>query len=162
MNLDIDPTDVAINADMTATGQIDITASNNITIAAVTVRSDTDGNGGALSITADDDNSGAGDLTAVNGSVLRGHTVTLTGFNTVTDVVTSNVGTLTIIARNDVTINDATTATAGQVTVSAAETSSSTRTSRPPQPPSSLRTVMPVPRARFPELRGQSRVHRSS
>ncbi|MBL8816362.1 MAG: S-layer family protein [Planctomyces sp.] len=119
LNVDIDPTDVSVDANITATGQIDITASNNISVAAVTVRSDTDGNGGTLTITADDDNSGAGDLTAVDGSTLRGHTVTLSAFNIVTDVVTSNVGNLTATAGNDITINDVTTASTAQIQLSA-------------------------------------------
>ncbi|MCA9059390.1 MAG: hypothetical protein KDA85_12860, partial [Planctomycetaceae bacterium] len=63
LNIDIDPIDVAVNFGISATGDIDITASNDITVGAVTVRADTDGiGGGTLNITADDDNSGAGDL----------------------------------------------------------------------------------------------------
>jgi len=123
LNIDIDPTDVLINNNITATGQIDITALNDIDINAFTVRADSDGmGGGTLNITADDANDadGAGDLTAVDGSTLRGAVVNLDGFNVTTDVVTADTGDATITANNEITLNDTTTATATQVVVTAA------------------------------------------
>jgi hypothetical protein len=120
LNIDVDPTNINVNADILATGQIDLTASNNIIIAAVTVRADTDGiGGGTLNITADDDASGAGNLTAVDGSTLRGHTVNLGGFDITTDVVTSDVGNLSYQAANAVALNDATTTNGGLIDIDA-------------------------------------------
>ncbi|MBI1315113.1 hypothetical protein GC176_27800, partial [bacterium] len=122
LNIDLDPTDVNVNAAMTATGDIDITASNNVTIDAVTVRADSDSmGGGTLTITADDDTSGAGDISAADGSTLRGHTVSLSGENITTDVVTADTGDATFTAANEVTLNDTTTATTAQVVVTATD-----------------------------------------
>ena len=123
LNVDIDPVDVNVNANMTATGGIDITASNDVTIAAVTVQADTDATGGGtLNITADDatDADGAGDLSANTASTLRGHTVNLDGFNVTTGIVTADTGNATITANNEITLNAAVTATTAQAVVTAA------------------------------------------
>lgn len=123
LNVNIDPANVGVNSDISATGSIGITATNNITVSAgVTVRADSDGiGGGILSITADDANDvdGAGDLTAATSSTLRGHTVTLDGFNTTVGVVTADAGNAAITATNETTINGVVTATTGQVVVTA-------------------------------------------
>ncbi|MEZ6034688.1 MAG: hypothetical protein R3C17_16460 [Planctomycetaceae bacterium] len=120
LNIDIDPVDINVNANMSANGDIDLTASNNISVGAFTVRADADGvGGGVLSITADDDTSGAGSLLAADGSTLRGNAVNLIGFDVTTDIVTADAGNLTITGANEVTLNDTTTATAAQVIVNA-------------------------------------------
>ncbi|MHC4874970.1 MAG: beta-propeller fold lactonase family protein [Planctomycetota bacterium] len=122
LNVDLDPTDVNVNAAITATGDIDITASNDVTIAAVALRADSDTTGGGtLTITADDDTTDAGDISAADGSTLRGHTVMLSGENITVDVVTSDTGDATFTADNEVTLNDTVTATTAQVVVTASD-----------------------------------------
>ncbi|MDP2834180.1 MAG: filamentous hemagglutinin N-terminal domain-containing protein [Pseudomonadota bacterium] len=106
-DISIDPVDVAINAAITATSDVLITADNNIDVAAVTVRADSDADGnGTLIIAADNDAAGGGNLVAVNGSLLRGASVSLQGNNVTVDLVTAHTTTIGITGAVDVNLND--------------------------------------------------------
>ncbi len=117
LNIDIDPTEVNTNANMTATGNINIVANNNVTVATgITVRADSDAvGGGTLNVTADLDNSGAGTLLSNAGSLLQGHTVNIAGFDITVDDVTADTGDVTANAQNNLTLNGPVTATTAQI-----------------------------------------------
>jgi microcystin-dependent protein/subtilisin-like proprotein convertase family protein len=114
--LTIDGTDVVVNANVTVAGNIDVTVTNNLTVAAgLTVRADSDqSGGGTLTVTA-------GDLTAAADSTLRGHTVNVFGGNVTTGNVVADVGDVTITPAN-ATTNGAVTATVAQVLITAGGT----------------------------------------
>ncbi|MCM8778357.1 MAG: hypothetical protein NC834_01030, partial [Candidatus Omnitrophica bacterium] len=103
LNVAIDPADVTINASVEVSGDYSATASNNIT-----VNANVTSTGGSITLTADDDNSGAGNLSVAGGmriSAANGN-VTLSGESvTVSDVIAGNGGantlTITIDKNND-------------------------------------------------------------
>ncbi|MCO6459575.1 MAG: VCBS repeat-containing protein, partial [Pirellulaceae bacterium] len=116
LNIDIDPVDVFINANQTATGDIDIVADNDVTVAAgVTIEADSDNMGGmaggTLTIIADldddvDDGTG-GTLLANAGSNLLGAIVELSGDVVIVDDVTGKVDDVIITADVDATLTGA-------------------------------------------------------
>ncbi|MCO6459577.1 MAG: choice-of-anchor D domain-containing protein [Pirellulaceae bacterium] len=116
LNIDIDPVDVNVNANMTATGDIDIVADNDVTIAGgVTIEADSDNmvgeTGGTLTIIADlddniDDGTG-GTLLANVGSNLLGAVVDLGGDVVIVDNMTGKVDDAEIFAHVDATLTGA-------------------------------------------------------
>jgi len=103
LNIDVDPVDVNINAAMTATGDIDVTASNNINI-----------NGGGSVSAGQNVNIAAGGSVLVDGTIDSDNTgggrmIGLTaGVDVdVNAVVTSSGGAITVLADNDVSFGAA-------------------------------------------------------
>jgi autotransporter-associated beta strand protein len=123
LNISIDPVDVHIHANETATGDIYHTASNNITVyAGVRLEADSDNTGhGTLTMIADNDAVGGGNLLGQDGTQLIGADVRLSGDNVTVDVVAGKTGNTTITGANNVTLNDNVSAgpTTGNVDVQA-------------------------------------------
>ncbi|MCY2986485.1 MAG: hypothetical protein NTY19_01240 [Planctomycetota bacterium] len=108
LNISIDPVDVVIGGHIVATGDIDIVASNDITVAeGAMIWADADGDGsGSLTITADNDYDDAGSLIAGANSTLRGQAVKLHGRHVQADAIFADSGDLFIDAMDGVVFRD--------------------------------------------------------
>ena len=125
LNIDITANDASLQNVVTADGSIEVDAGDTIVVG-------TD-NGAAVALTADSDNSGAGDVilradtdgdntgnvVMANTSLATGENITVSGENVVVDELTADraqddgAGDVTVTAANDLTVNDTITAGAG-------------------------------------------------
>ena len=89
LNIDIDPTNIDVTGNITASGGVSLLADEDINVTAgVIVTADADNTGGGnLSFLADANQSGVGSITAGPGSVLNGESIELSGVNVTIDQV---------------------------------------------------------------------------
>jgi hypothetical protein len=96
--IDVDPINIDITGSVTSSGDILLTASNDISFTGGNVTADSNGTGGGdLIILADSDSSGIGNVTATSGITLSGENASVSGAFVTTDPVVATTGTVTVI-----------------------------------------------------------------